>query len=331
METHSFPIPVANGVGGPAAASSTDNAIARWDGTSGRVLQNSVVLIDDVGQVLVNDTTNSLMTIGLTLNQGSNDDYIIDLKSSSVAHGITDIAETDSYLVGSKISGTAGGFVMRGFSETTTGLRLQGIHTADNTTKSASGTAALSLVGSLKNGTTVAALGSAANIVSIGDGAGSVWLMDHDGAAWQLGKTIGYNAITTAGWGNPAIYGAGRVAGTIDSRAAAAATYTVGAADGTFEVSGNVLVTASATHSFSLDVAYTDESSVARTLILPMFQLAGAAITGGLITNVTGVGPYESPVLHIRCKTATSITIRVSNGTFTSVTYNSEGSIKQVA
>ena len=60
-----------------------------------------------------------------------------------------------------------------------------------------------------------------------------------------------------------------------------------------------------------------------------MAQLAGAFITGGLITNVTGTGPYESPVMHIRCKTATAITIRPSAGTFTSVTYNAEGIIKQ--
>lgn len=140
-----------------------------------------------------------------------------------------------------------------------------------------------------------------------------------------------YSAVATAGWGVPAVYGTGRIVGTIDTRAAAAATYTVGAADGTFEVSGNVLVTTSTTHSFSLDVSYTDESNVARVLILPMTQLAGAFITGGLITNVTGAGPYEAPVITIRCKTATAITIRVSAGTFTTVVYNSEGVIKQIA
>jgi hypothetical protein len=96
-------------------------------------------------------------------------------------------------------------------------------------------------------------------------------------------------------------------------------------------VSGNVLVTASVTHSFSLDVSYTDEGNVARVLILPMGQLAGAFITGGLITNVTGTGPYQSAVMQIRCKAATAITIRVSAGTFTSVTFNSEGLIEQVA
>lgn len=39
------------GVSGPAGASSTDNAIARWDGTTGRLLQDSVVTISDVGTI----------------------------------------------------------------------------------------------------------------------------------------------------------------------------------------------------------------------------------------------------------------------------------------
>lgn len=143
------------------------------------------------------------------------------------------------------------------------------------------------------------------------------------------GKITEYADVATAGWGVPAIYGSGRVTAQT-AQSAAVATYTVGASDGSFEVSGNVNVTASVTHSFSLDVTYTDETNTSRTLILPMTQLGGSFISGGLITNVTGTGPYESPVLHIRAKAATSITIRPSAGTFTSVTYNAEGVIKQI-
>lgn len=46
-----IPIPAgATGlVGGPA--SSTDNAIARWDGTSGQIIQNSAVTISDTGDL----------------------------------------------------------------------------------------------------------------------------------------------------------------------------------------------------------------------------------------------------------------------------------------
>lgn len=41
------------GVAGPSPASSTDNAIVRWDGAGGATLQNSVVTISDAGVVVI--------------------------------------------------------------------------------------------------------------------------------------------------------------------------------------------------------------------------------------------------------------------------------------
>lgn len=120
--------------------------------------------------------------------------------------------------------------------------------------------------------------------------------------------------------------GSGRV--TAQTAAAAAfATYTVGANDGSFIVSSNVLVTASTTHSFTVTVTYTDEGSSSRTLTLNFSQITGTLLTA--ITNVQGVGAYEGVPLHIRCKAATTITF-ATVGTFTSVTYNSEGVIQQI-
>lgn len=135
-----------------------------------------------------------------------------------------------------------------------------------------------------------------------------------------------YGGVTTVGWGHPAIYGSGRV--TAQTAAAAAiATYTVGAADGTFIVSGNVLVTAAVTASFAMTVTYTDESNTSRTLTLNFSQVNGTLLN--TITNVTGTGAYEGVPLQIRCKAATSITFATS-GTFTSITYNAEGYIQQI-
>ena len=146
------------------------------------------------------------------------------------------------------------------------------------------------------------------------------------------GKYTTYNNVVTAGWGVPAVYGYGDVAAATNTGTASIATYTVGAADGTFEVSANCLVTTSTTHSFSLDVTYTDESNSARTLVLPVAQLAGSFVASGLITNITGAGPYESPTMTIRAKAATAITVRTSaGGTYTTVIYNARGVIKQVA
>lgn len=135
-----------------------------------------------------------------------------------------------------------------------------------------------------------------------------------------------YNNITTTALGHPAIYGSGR--STAQTAAVASvATYTVGAADGSFYISGNVNVTASVTHSFTVTVTYTDEGNTARTLTLSFQQLTGTFLTA--ITNVQGTGAYEGIPLHIRCKASTSITV-ATTGTFTSVTYNVEALISQL-
>lgn len=143
---------------------------------------------------------------------------------------------------------------------------------------------------------------------------------------------VSAGGLTGAGVvGVPVVVGYGNVAAATNTGTASIASYTVGSADGTFEVGCNVLVTASATHSFSCDVTYTDEGNSARTLVIPMEQLDGSFIASGLITNVTGTGPYESPTMTIRAKASTAVTIRTSaGGTFTSVTYNARGIIKQV-
>ena len=135
-----------------------------------------------------------------------------------------------------------------------------------------------------------------------------------------------YNKVATAGLGVPAIYGQGR--STAQTAAVASvATYTVGAADGTFMISANVLVTTSTVHSFTVTVAYTDEGNTARTLTLNFSNLAGTFSTS--IANAAGAVPYEGVPLHIRAKASTAITI-ASTGTFTTVQYNIEAYITQL-
>lgn len=136
-----------------------------------------------------------------------------------------------------------------------------------------------------------------------------------------------YNNVSTAGWGVPAIYGNGR--STAQTAAVASvATYTVGAADGSFLITSNVNVTTSTAHSFTVTCAYTDETNTSRTLTLSFIQIGGGTPIA-TITNVTGAGPYEGVPNHIRCKASTAITI-ATTGTFTTVTYNVESSIIQI-
>ncbi len=137
-----------------------------------------------------------------------------------------------------------------------------------------------------------------------------------------------YKNIATTGWGVPAIYGYARPAAG-QTAAVTFATYTVGATDGSFLISANVNVTVSTLHNFTVTCTYTNESNVGQVYTFGFNQLIGTT-TISAITNVTGVNSYESPVTHIRCKASTSITI-ASTGTFTTVTYNGEGSITQIA
>src|ERR1035437_5684173 len=146
----------------------------------------------------------------------------------------------------------------------------------------------------------------------------------------QLTGTFTGNRIVTIPDASFTISQAGTT-GRVTTKTAAAAgilTYTVGATDQSFTVSGNVLVTASVTHSFTMTVSYTDESNAARVLTLNFSQVAGSTFSP-LITNTSGTGPYEGVPLHIRCKASTTITF-ATVGTFTSVTYNAEGSVQPI-
>jgi hypothetical protein len=157
---------------------------------------------------------------------------------------------------------------------------------------------------------------------------GPQWNMSASGGLGMSSKINTYQSVTTSGWGVPAIYGTNSRATGVTSAQASLYTYTVGAADGSFLVSGNVLVTAAVTASFTMTVAYTDEGNTARTLTLPFSQTSGTILT--TITNVTGTGAYEGVQLHIRAKASTTITF-ATVGTFTSVTYNAEGTVQQIS
>lgn len=123
----------------------------------------------------------------------------------------------------------------------------------------------------------------------------------------------------------PNLVSANRV--TAQTAAASLTSYSVGASDGSFIISSNILVTSSTVHSFSVTCGYVDESNVSRTLTLNFSQLTGTFITA--ITNGTGASAYEGVPVHIRAKSGTLITL-ATTGTFTTVTYNFEGIMQQI-
>lgn len=103
---------------------------------------------------------------------------------------------------------------------------------------------------------------------------------------------------------------------------------TVGQTNSVFNVSAIIDVTTSTTYSFTCTCAYTDWGGTSRVLTLNFSSLAGVLST--IIVNTGGAGPREGVVQSIKAKAGTAITI-ASVGTFTSVTYNADGVITQVA
>lgn len=118
----------------------------------------------------------------------------------------------------------------------------------------------------------------------------------------------------------------GRVTGQTAANASIQ-THTVGAADATFEVSANVLVTTSSAENFTVTVAYTDEGNTARTLTMPFSTLVGTMVAA--INFANGTIPYAGSALHIRTKASTTITL-ATTGTFTGATYNVQSIIKRI-
>ena len=134
----------------------------------------------------INDSANTDMTVGLTINQGANDNQILALKSSDVAHGVTTVAETDSYGLVRKDGATVGGLHITGFSEdATSGITLRAIPGVADTVKSTAGGGAVTINGQAANGTGVQSLGANGNIVAVRDNDTTRFILDADGDSHQ--------------------------------------------------------------------------------------------------------------------------------------------------
>ena len=150
-------------------ASSTDNAVVRFDSTTGKLVQNSDVIISDTGQLSTGgEASPDVDPGGLCLQQGTNDNYIFTLKSSDVAHPMTDQVEADTYFAIKKWSTNAGGVQLKGYSGSTLGIGV-GIRGFVETESTLTTTAALGAVQirseKSDGGTGIQSLGDTGNAV----------------------------------------------------------------------------------------------------------------------------------------------------------------------
>jgi len=160
-----------------------------------------------VQRVWINGTANTGQTIGLTINQGANDDEILSFKSSDVAHGATDLAETDTYGLLAKVEGAAGGLTVQGLKDADganhSALALVGdLAENANTAKTTAGFGIVSLWGRQISGTgrgNTVADGNVFSIATQRDGSTvSVMLVDEDGDIYHDGTTAPYDAYDDA-------------------------------------------------------------------------------------------------------------------------------------
>ena len=133
------------------------------------------------GMLLVGDTANANMTVGLTLAQGANDDEILAFKSSDISHGVTGATETDTYGYALKLSSGNGGLSLFGVTESQIAARLSGIYTTTATGKTTGTGAAVEVAGLEKSGTgTTTTLTSDQNVFGV-RGSEMLFIVDAEG------------------------------------------------------------------------------------------------------------------------------------------------------
>ena len=131
------------------------------------------------------------MTLGITVNIGAADDEAIACKSSDIAHGITDQAETDTFGTISKAVSATGGVELRGLSEDEIGVMIRGGYTNDDTAKTTAANGAVITDARKKSGTAWGAAGADANVFVIQENGAARFLVDEDGDYWYDGADGG--------------------------------------------------------------------------------------------------------------------------------------------
>lgn len=149
--------------------------------------------VGTAGSVYIGDTSNTSMTIGLTINQAGNDDEAFALKSSDVAHGTTTIAETDTYYKAGKLDGAQGGSFAYSFRAGNTGGAAvwRGVLVGSgDTTKATNSFGFIQLEGWERSGTTVGPVTANSNLLVVASGGGlgvatTRFILDADGDSHQ--------------------------------------------------------------------------------------------------------------------------------------------------
>ena len=149
--------------------------------------------IDTAGRVGINASPvpTAFNTKGVVINQGTADDGIITLKSSDIAHGMTDVAETDTYGWFNKLSALQGGLGIWSITENSLNAAILYAFTdGANSTKAAAGGAAAVIRVGKKSGTGTTSYGADENMAGFyNQASGMQWIIDGSGDVYYAGST----------------------------------------------------------------------------------------------------------------------------------------------
>jgi len=147
---------------------------------SGSTSVTTLAIVDDeIGTG--GETAPDVGTGGLTLNQGASDNNILTCKSSDVAHGVTNYAEADTYFQIRKLTSTAGGAILRGWTEGEQAIQIFGAAESANTTKSTSGEGICAVTAYVRSGSDPVDPGSDANLFVVNQGGNAKFIVDTEG------------------------------------------------------------------------------------------------------------------------------------------------------
>ena len=118
---------------------------------------------------------------GLCLNQGANDNAILTLKSSDVAHGMTSLEETDTWASVHKDNADAGGVRVRICSGQVKSLKFECFSTGENTAEATSALSNFAVDARPKSGTSVQSHAADDNIASFRTGDAAQFIIKGDG------------------------------------------------------------------------------------------------------------------------------------------------------
>jgi hypothetical protein len=157
------------------------------------------------GSVYINETSNANQTVGLTVNQGANDDMILCFKSSDINTGMTTAppnatVEVDDYASFEKMDPLSGGLIIESLAENaaTGGLNfmLEAIGGGESTATSTSARGLVEFYASLQDGSNgLADIANGGNVFTVrarsGGGDATRFIVKGDGELHAGNTTVG--------------------------------------------------------------------------------------------------------------------------------------------